>query len=243
MIERAVILAAGLGVRLKPHTDNAPKCLTEVNGTPILFNTLRNLSDLGISSCTLVVGYMSSVIRETVGERFERMCLQYVENEQYRTTNDMFSLWLSREELPYGTLILEGDIFFHAQALARALDQAQHRSFYLAGLYDGNPHEILIVTDSDLRVRSVKVLHERGEEPRRLRYMSSGILLLQPAYGESLSRWLSSAVKAGRVDVLFDQIISEHVSEKPLHVVEIDHKEWVEIDTPGDLALAEKMFP
>jgi choline kinase len=243
MIERAVILAAGLGIRLKPLTDSAPKCLTEVNGTPILLNTLRNLSYLGISSCTLVVGYLSSIIRETVGERFERMNLQYVENEQYRTTNDMYSLWLAREVLPYGALIVEGDIFFRARTLARALDQARHRSFYLAGLYDGSPHEILIVTDPNLCIRSVKVLHEKGEKPRSLRYVSSGILLVQPAYGKSLSRWLSSAVETGRVEVLFDQIISEHVSEKPLHVIEIDREEWVEIDTPKDLTLAEKIFP
>jgi choline kinase len=242
MIERAVILAAGLGLRLKPLTNGAPKCLTEINGTPILFNALRNLSALGIVECTLVVGYLSPVVRETVGSRFEGIRLEYIENEQYRSTNDMYSLWLARRIVEQGAIILEGDIFFRAATLTRALDQAQGRSCYLVGSYDGTANEILVLTDSHMRILSVEVLHVRQVRPGNNYYMSSGMLLIQPEYGTCLSRWLSRSVEAGRVDVLFDQIISEHVADEPLYAVAIDHGDWVEIDTPQDLAQAEQVF-
>jgi choline kinase len=242
MFERAVILAAGLGLRLNPLTNGAPKCLTEVNGTPILFNALRNLSALGIKYCTLVVGYLSPVIRETVGSNFEGIRLDYIENEVYRSTNDMYSLWLARGVVEQGVVVLEGDIFFRAAALARALDKVQGRSCYLAGSYDGRANEVLVLTDSHLRVLSVEVLYGQGARPGSHRYVSCGMLLLQPGYGKCLSRWLTRSVEAGRVDVLFDQIISEHVAEEPLYVVEVDRGEWVEIDTPEDLAQAERVF-
>ena len=243
MIERAVILAAGLGLRLKPLTDGAPKCLTEVNDVPILYNALNNLSSVGIGTCTIVVGYLSSFIRRTVGNRFEDVRIRYIENELYRKTNDMYSLWLARREVEEGALIIEGDIFFRSLTLRRALDLAGGRSCYLAGKYDGSRNEILIETDSDMRILTLKVLQKRGTSPGKARYMSSGLLIIQPSYGRGLSRWLSQSVQNGQVDVLFDRIIAEHVGETPLYVCEIDHAEWVEIDTPGDLVKAEQTFP
>ena len=58
-INTAVILVAGLGSRLKPLTDEVLKCLTEVNGKPILEQTLEALVRNGISKAVIVVGYLA----------------------------------------------------------------------------------------------------------------------------------------------------------------------------------------
>jgi choline kinase len=242
MIERAVILAAGLGLRLKPLTDQAPKCLTEVNGTPILLNALHNLALLEIDTCTIVIGYLSTAIRDKVGDRYEDVRIRYVVNERYRTTNDLYSLWLARHEIERGALILEGDIFFEAETLKRAYERCGGTSCYLVGKYNGSRDEVLIETDSALRIESMKLLNGRCVEPGRNRYMSSGMLLIQPEYGRALSRWISDFVRARKTDLLFDAVIAQHTEIKPLHVCEINHEEWVEIDTLDDLARAERIF-
>ena len=56
MIRKAIILVAGMGTRLKPLTLSNHKCLTKVNGTPILFNALENLRRAGVDETLLVVG-------------------------------------------------------------------------------------------------------------------------------------------------------------------------------------------
>ena len=71
MIKNAIILAAGTGSRLKPLTDHAPKCLTEINGTPILIQALNNLIVSGIKECIIVTGHFSESIRNVIGINFK----------------------------------------------------------------------------------------------------------------------------------------------------------------------------
>jgi len=242
MTDRAIILAAGLGTRLKPMTDHAPKCLTEVNGIPVLINTLNNLKKNGIEKCTIVTGYLGDTIIKTLGKIYQGMKINYVYNEKFEVTNDMYSLWLAREDLEKGAIILEGDIFFRMHTLKRAFKKMKSRSFYFAGKYDGRQNEILIKTNSDYRIESITILRNISEKKEDKSFMSSGIIIVEEDYGKLLSTWLTEFVNQGIVDVLFDDVISKHVKEAPLYVFEIEHSEWVEIDTLEDLRRAEKVF-
>lgn len=242
MIDQALILAAGYGLRLKPLTDHAPKCLTEVHGVPILENALRGLSYAGIHTCTLVVGHFASVIEDVLGNHFGDIELRYVHNREYRTTNDMYSLWMAAEMLERGVLLLEGDVFFSNSMLKRVLSQVGSRSCYIAGDYNGSRDEILISANQDMRIRSIDVLTDRSAETGTLRFMSAGMLVVQRDYGKQLSTWLSEFVQRGSVEVLFDAVIAEHIGDAPLYVSRIGHHEWVEIDTARDLEKAEETF-
>lgn len=121
MIENAIILAAGTGSRMKPLTDHAPKCLTEINGTPILLNALDNLAEIGIKRCVIVTGYFSEVIKDVIGTGYRGIKIEYIYNKHFDKTNDMYSLWLAREILEKGTILLEGDIFFRPETLRNTL--------------------------------------------------------------------------------------------------------------------------
>jgi choline kinase len=242
VINNAIILAAGLGLRLKPITDHAPKCLTEVNGIPIITNTLRFLERTGIRTCTLVSGYLSDTVKKIVGDTFGSLDVEYVINERYERTNDMYSLWLARDRLKKGTVLLEGDIFIAEETMRRVLEKAGNRSFYVVGKYNGKKDEILIRTDRDLRIRSVQILRGRRGEIDDMHFMSTGILVIQKVYGDLLSGWLDEFVQKNRVEVLFDRVIGAHVNDFPLYVERIEHNEWVEIDTVDDLNRAEKLF-
>ena len=66
---KALILAAGLGTRLSPLTNDRPKSLVAVNGKPILFKQIENLLENGIADITIVSGYKSEVLKEAVNDR------------------------------------------------------------------------------------------------------------------------------------------------------------------------------
>ncbi len=111
----AVILVAGLGSRLKPMTESAPKCLTQVNGVPILANMLNILSGAGIRDATLVVGYLGYTVKSFAGSVWQGMNLHYAENPIYDRTNTTYSLLLALKIMDtesYNVLVLEGDVFF-----------------------------------------------------------------------------------------------------------------------------------
>jgi choline kinase len=115
----AIILAAGRGNRLKPLSNTMPKPLTEVNGTPILFNALDNLELSGVQRICLVTGYLHDRMFEACGRHHGKMDIDYVVNHDYATTNNAYSLWLARDEMADGCYLLEADIFFDRDVFER----------------------------------------------------------------------------------------------------------------------------
>jgi NDP-sugar pyrophosphorylase family protein len=120
--DHAVILAAGPGSRLRPLTAQRPKSLVSVHGIPILHNTLSALSEVGVKAATIVVGYRKELIQATCGSRFGNVELCYVESSVFDRTGSAYSLWLAREALLSGdVLLLESDVFFETAVLDRLL--------------------------------------------------------------------------------------------------------------------------
>jgi NDP-sugar pyrophosphorylase family protein len=123
-VRRALVLAAGLGDRLRPLTTEAPKCLVEVGGQPILMRALRALRVQGVEEVVIVVGYKAHVIRRRIGSRFAGMDIRYVDAPRYATTNNICSLWDAREYCDEDLLLVEGDVVFDADVVARLLEHA-----------------------------------------------------------------------------------------------------------------------
>ncbi len=109
---QVIILAAGRGQRLSPITDSVPKPLVEVNGTPLIINTLDILSQYEIDRFIIVEGYKSEQIRKRLGDTYNGIEIVYVRNDIWHQTNNIHSLWLTRDLWDQDTILLECDIFF-----------------------------------------------------------------------------------------------------------------------------------
>ncbi len=79
---KALVLAAGKGVRLKPLTDNLPKAMVLLKGKPLLAHVLLSLKKAGVKEAIIVVGYLSQKIMNSFGQGFEGMRLGYVIQQQ-----------------------------------------------------------------------------------------------------------------------------------------------------------------
>ena len=75
---KSIILAAGLGKRLKPFTDTNPKCLVEINNKSLLENILNHLSDVGVSEAWIVTGYLSNNVKERIGDTYKNITIKSV---------------------------------------------------------------------------------------------------------------------------------------------------------------------
>jgi L-glutamine-phosphate cytidylyltransferase len=113
---KAVILAAGPGSRLLPHTAHSPKCLTEIGGQPILRYQIAALHECGVDDIVIVVGYLADRIREFVDSS-----VTLVENRDFASTNSSYSLWLARHHLRGGYIHLNSDLLFEPELLRTLL--------------------------------------------------------------------------------------------------------------------------
>ncbi len=108
-VERAIIMAAGIGTRLKPITDIIPKPLVKVNGVRMIDTVIRGLKENGINEIHIVVGYMK--------EKFYDLYNQYsginiIENPYYANCNNISSLYVARDYIE-NAIILDGDQYIY----------------------------------------------------------------------------------------------------------------------------------
>lgn len=117
----AVILAAGAGTRLRPLTDNRPKCLLEVGGRALLDFQLEALEANGVRDVLVVTGFCAEQIVARYGARVRTLY-----DPEYETTNNLHSLWSARRELAgRNVLCLHADVLF-PPALLRPCMEAAH---------------------------------------------------------------------------------------------------------------------
>ncbi len=242
MIEHAVILAAGLGSRLKHMTNDIPKCLVRVNSTTILENTLNNLVESPIRHCTIVIGYRAEKIVERIGSRYRGLIINYIENENYMNTNDMYSLWLARVVIQKGALLVEGDIFLRSGVVKNILNNLDSRSYYITGPYRYEVHNILVAKNDENKITEVFDSNTVEECMKNGYVISAGMLVIQKDFGKRLIEWLDAYIVEKNYSVYYDTVISEHINDSPLYSFPIDTESWIEIDTLEDLKRAEEKF-
>lgn len=130
---QAVILAAGMGKRLKELTRNNTKCMIEVNGITLIERALRILDHKNFSRIIIVVGFQGEKLVEFINKLCIKTKIIYVNNDIYYKTNNIYSLLLTKDFLiNEDTLLLESDLIFEESVID-------------AILYD--PRETLVLVD------------------------------------------------------------------------------------------------
>jgi choline kinase len=237
-----MVLAAGAGRRLRPDTDALPKALLPVAGeTTILDIGLRNLAAVGLSDIVVVVGHASEVIADRAAglERAHGVTLTLVHNDRARDWNNAYSLWLAREYLRQGVLLVNGDTV-HPVSVEKTLLAARGAAGVILAIDD-----VKALAEEEMKV----VLDERGLLTQITKQMDPGL-----AHGEYIGATLIEAVAAGpladaleatwRLDpgLYYEDGYQEladrggEIAAAPIGVVD-----WVEVDNHADLHRARQI--
>ena len=121
---QAILLAAGMGKRLGEYTKNNTKCMVEVNGIKLIDRVIMQLAHFNISRLVIVIGYKGSELKKYIGNRYDKaLKIEYIENNVYDKTNNIYSLALAKDELcKDDTILLESDIIFEETALKKLIN-------------------------------------------------------------------------------------------------------------------------
>lgn len=237
-VRTALLLAAGTGSRLQPLTHSAPKCLTQVNGIPILEQQVRCLEQCGFERLVIVLGHMENCVRDYLKRRSSTLRIEYITNPWYRTTNNIYSLWMAREVIREPFLLLEADLFFDWSLLSPMLQTDSIAVSTIRPWMKGTT----VALDRHRRVVSMHV--GAGSIPGKSSLKTVNIYSLSAATWQDISERLDNHITAGKVsdyyEVVFRDLIAEGIIS--LRPVLFDHKRWYEIDTLADLFAAERIF-
>jgi len=152
---KAVILAAGIASRLRPLTDNTPKCLLKINGKTLLQRTIDNFVENGITELLIVTGYLQQMIIDFVTKNYPQISIKFIENRDYSTTNNIYSLFLAEDFVCGEDFILsDSDILFSKDIISALL--ADKSSNVLAmNRHELGEEEIKIIADDDRNVLEI----------------------------------------------------------------------------------------
>jgi choline kinase len=237
-VTTALLLAAGTGSRLRPLTLDAPKCLTEVGGKPILGRLIDNLRSQGIKRLVVVTGYLDHCVQKYLRKHAADMTVDYVFNPIYQTTNNIYSLWLARKMLQEPFVLVESDLIFEKSMLKDMLRPDKIAISTLLPWMNG--------TTVDLNAQEgVAAFHVNHEAHNERRYKTVNIYSLSLQSWQKVITRLDCYIADGRVGEYYEAAFADMVADGTLKfdAVFFDKNKWYEVDTIQDLHQAEKLFP
>ena len=232
-----ILLAAGSGSRLKPMTDDQPKCLTNVNGIPILKRLVRSLRVAGFRRLVVVVGHLDQCIRKALEEWGGGLRIEYVVNPDYQTTNNIYSLWLARRAIREPFLLVECDLVFDPSKLSEMREPDRIAVSPMRPWMRGSTVNL----DPSGNVIGFRVGHCPG---RLMDYKTVNMYSLSAESWRKVVRRIKTHVARGRVNDYYETVFAEMIYDGSLSLqgVSFDQDSWYEVDTVADLHEAERLF-
>ncbi len=238
---KAIILAAGVGSRIRPLTDNCPKSLLKINGKTILEMMLSHIQACGINEVVFVLGYLQDQIKDYVKTQFPDLIVQFITNEKYEVTNTGYSLMLTKDFVQDSTFIkFDADVVFDINILINLIASEYDNCLCIDKNINLDAEEIKVIIKDDNRVvkasKTVNPVDAIGE--------SIGIEKISGETARTLFNELELMMKDDQYHQEYYEAAYERLIEKdvPFHALDISGLKWTEIDTQEDFMLAENIF-
>jgi choline kinase len=237
-----LVLAAGAGRRLRPYTDTLPKALIPVaDDTAILDISLHNLAAVGVTDVVIVVGYAAEAIEQRVEQLQRRhgVRLSLLTNEKAEIWNNAYSVWLAREQMRDGVLMLNGDTV-HPASVEEALLASRGPEIVLAVDREKTlgEEEMKVLLDGDGFVtRITKLMDPRSADGEYI-----GVCLIEPTCVPALAAALQTTIERNP-DLYYEDGYQEfldrggRIGTAPIP----SGTSWVEVDNHDDLELARRI--
>lgn len=222
-MEIAILMASGLGTRLRPLTDNTPKPLVKVIGKPMIETIIDGLEMRGISKLVVVTGYLGNQF-DYLKEKYDN--IELVRNEEYETVNNISSIYAAKDYLLQGNcFICEADLFVSDPSIF--LKPLTHSCYY--GKYvNGHCDDWVLELNSN---GFISRIGKAGDDC----YCMCGISYFTMADSEKLYSAITTEYgRRGYEKLFWDEVLNMHINEFELTVTPIHEGQIVEIDTVED---------
>lgn len=236
---RGLVLAAGVGKRLAPLTDERPKGLIELGGRSLLARLLDGLAAAGVAETALVVGYRQAAIRAALGTTHGGMPLRYLENPAY-TKGPLLSLWSGRGALGGDDVVLaDGDVLFAPDLLERVVRTPEPNAFLAEPAFVDTGEEMILYGAAGRVVALRRGVSGPPGVPYDARAEWVGFVKVGRAAGQALATLLEAWIGAGRTEGDYETALDALLPTHSFVACPTGGLPWIEIDFPQDLHAAE----
>jgi choline kinase len=235
-----VILAAGMAKRLRPLTNDKPKCLLKVGERTLLERTVDAMRQCGITEFVVVTGYCADQIRDFLTAHYPQTTFHFLHNADYEHNNNIYSLWMSGQVVRGREfLLMDSDILCDPAAVVRIASEQE--SALAVNRHELGEEEMKVVVDADCRITEIS----KTCRPEDAMGESVGIEHVTPEYSEALFQELDLMIEQeGLIDIFYERAFERLIPQgHTFRVVDTTPYFSYELDTPEDFQRAQEQMP
>ena len=243
---QAVILAAGMGKRLKELTRNNAKCMVEVNGISLVERALRILDKKNLTKIVVVVGYEADYLMRFIEALQIITPIVFINNEIYDKTNNIYSLLMAKDYMvAEDTLLLESDLIFEEDLIDCLIEDPRPTLALVdkfASWMDGTCMEL----DEDDSIRDFIPGKYLKFEEKENYYKTVNIYKFSQNFSaNTYIPFLEAYLKAMGVNEYYESVIKliALLENSEIRAKRLTGQVWYEIDDVQDLDIASTLFP
>ena len=244
---KALILAAGYGRRLQPLTNEIPKCMVEINGTPLLMNALQSLSAIDVTEIGIVVGHKAEYIKSKIGNFFgeKRIPIHFFENSKYLETNNIYSLYKAIDFCDDEMMLLEADLFYNAKLLSE-LTKSDADCTILVSKFNKDRMDGTIVRSDDDSAVTELVLGKWQDEKFDYSTANKTVNLYKfsKQFMQKYIQLIKWYVENVGTDSYYEKLLGSmiYLRDFDIKMVSVSENAWYEIDDIDDLNFVKSIF-
>jgi histidinol-phosphate/aromatic aminotransferase/cobyric acid decarboxylase-like protein/GTP:adenosylcobinamide-phosphate guanylyltransferase len=243
---KAVILAAGYGNRMKPLTYDTHKTLLKIGDTPIINRIIDSLIQCEIKDLVIVTGYLHEKLMAHINETYPDLTIEYVHNEIYASTNNIYSMSLMLEnvDITSDMLLIESDLVFKPELLESIINNPNKNvalvDHYRQGM-DGT-----VVTVQDGRISSVIPTHMQGtdfeysDKFKTLNIYKFSAEFVNSSFKKILTYYARTIDDNCYYELMLGILI--YMQKEAIYAEIVNNDIWAEVDDPNDLCTADFIF-
>ena len=242
---QAIILAAGMGKRLKELTQDNTKCMVKVCGETLIERMLRQQEKLGLDRIVVVVGYQGQKLVDYIATLDIKTPLEFINNPIYDKTNNIYSLSLATDKLlEDDTLLFESDIIFEDSVL-EALVQDPRPTLALVDKYEGWMDGTCVKLNEDDEIVEFIPGKKFNYLDSEDCYKTVNIYKFSKEFSKNVYvPFLKAYQKALGVNEYYEQVLRviAILDKSGLNAKRLNGEKWYEIDDIQDLDIATSIF-
>lgn len=231
---KAIILASGEGKRLYPLTKKIPKPLLKIGGKELLGRQIENLLEYGINKIIVTTGPFKEEVERFVRTKYPKADTIFVNNRRYKSTNYIYSLWLTKKYVDDDVILLHGDLLFDGKLIGNMLESDKN----------------LVLLNRKIKPpkKDFKAVIDKKKVTRiGVDFSGKNAFACLPIYKlckEDLLQWLEEIekyVKVNDVNIYAENIFNKVSDRIVLYPLYFEDELCMEIDTKEDIEIAENL--
>lgn len=242
---QGLILAAGMGLRLGEHTKQNPKCMLEVNGGRLIEKQINALKNAGINKVVIVCGHKKETLKEFVLNRFKDTEITFIDNDCYKTTNNIYSLFLAKDCLAKeDTILIESDLIFEPKLIKELTEEKEKNVVAVSKYKSWMDGTVVTINNKDDSVKKFYGKKEFNDNYIDNYYKTVNIYKLNKDFCSNLYiPCLEKYVKEEKTNEYYEVGLKDLVNNNvKMKAKKIESEKWYEIDTVQDLDIARCLF-